>query len=217
MTEAPELARARGRWSCARVRTFLPMCALALLSACASSTTKPETPAVEGPPIAAYVPLDVGHAWTYAMNFLGKTGERTVTIMSKDAEGFYVDDAQGALRVDDEGLRDRQRYLLRAPVVAGNQWKAVVSASAVERYKIESVGEPCETKAGRFEDCVVVSSKLRRDETMTLHARFTWAKGIGLVKIETESETGTSGRVKQTEQSLLRYTQGSDGPGAWTR
>lgn len=204
--------------------------ALGLLfaAACASA---PE-PAPEIPDIAAYAPLGVGYAWTYAVRFPGQTGERTVRIVERDAEGYFVDDAGGALRHTSTGLRDRKRYLVKAPLEVGQSWKSVVSASAVERFEILSVGEPCDTKAGRFSDCVRVASSLRRSDEVTLVAEFTWARDIGLVKIETIAEVAGKGRIPQTEQSLLRYeldgvsggaetgavaTEEEDAPPEWSR
>lgn len=163
------------------------------------------------------------------MSFQGQTGERTVKIVGQD-NGYFVDDQNGHLRHTPEGLRDEQRFLIRKPVVAGNSWKAIVSASAVENYSILSVGDPCTVRAGQFGDCLVVESRLRRDAHVTLFIRFTWAKGVGLVRIETLAEIDGR-RVPQTDQSLLHYGLGAatdapppaappaadDGPNSWTR
>lgn len=126
-----------------------------------------------------------------------------------DDEGYFLDDAGGAFRVTNAGLRDRQRYLIRTPMAKGQTWTAVVSASAVEHYEILSVGQPCESRAGRFSDCVVVEAKLRRDPQVTLRNRFTWAKGVGLVEIATAVLHATRGEIPQTRQSLLRYRIGN--------
>lgn len=161
-------------------------------------------PRVAGRIVSArdYAPVHVGDAKTYAVRFQGQTGRRTVRVTGQDG-AYFVDDAGGALRHTPEGLRDRQRYLIRHPLEAGRTWKAILSASAVERYRIVSVGASCEAHAGRFEDCLVVEASLRRDESLTLFSRFTWARGVGLVKVSTEVEIAGQGRVPQTEQSLV--------------
>ena len=171
------------------------------LAGCASQQT-PKTAA--GPSVEDYVPLKVGAARTYAVKFPGQTGKRTITII-KQEDGYFVDDAGGAFRITKDGLRDRARYLIRKPIQEGHSWKAIVSASAVEHYRIISVGQPCRSQAGSFSDCLVVESTVRRDKSMSLRIRWSWAKAIGLAKIETFAEIKDKGRVPQTEQSLVHY------------
>lgn len=194
-----------------------PPLACLLLTACATAPAAPSDPA--GPAVTDYAPLAVGASWTYDMRFSGQSGERTVRIIQQN-DGFFMDDAGGELKVAPDGLRDRRRYLIRRPLVAGTKWKSVVSASAVEHYEIVSVGEACTAKAGTFSDCLEIRSWLRQDAKHTLHNRFLWAKGVGLVKIATTLETGGK-RIPQTEQSLVRFRRaGAEGdaePGAWSR
>lgn len=193
---------------------------LAFAAACAS--TPPQGSVVTGPTAADYAPLSVGAKWTYKMNFQGQKGEQVVEILERTEDGYFRDSQQGELRHTDEGLRDRARYLIRNPIAPGSTWKAIVSASAVERYRVDSVGERCEADAGSFDDCLVVTSQIRRDDDVTLHARFTWAKDVGLVKMETEAEIKGK-RVTQTKRSLLRYAvdgqadETDDAPSEWER
>jgi hypothetical protein len=204
------------------VRRLAVTLSLAALAACASV---PVAPPAAAPAARDYAPLPVGASWTYAMNFQGQTGERTVRIV-EERDGYAIDSERGELRHTAEGLRDRSRFLLRNPLEAGRTWRSVLSASAVERYRIVSVGERCESQAGAFPDCLVVEASIRRDAEVTLHSRFVWARGVGLVKIETEVELAGKGRVPQTRQSLLRYRltpepaserPADDGPDAWRR
>lgn len=178
-----------------------PAVLLCLLSAagCATATR----PAAAPPKVSDYAPLKIGASWTYKVRFPGQSGERTITVLG-EKDGYLFDDAGGQLRVTEDGVRDPVRYMIRAPLVAGTSWKAIVSASAVERYRIVSVGEPCSAVAGTFSDCVVVEASLRQDDAHTLHSRFAWAKGVGLVKVSTELETNGE-RIPQTEQSLVHY------------
>lgn len=199
-----------------------------LSSGCASA---PSPPADPGPEVAAYAPLEAGSFWTYAVRFPGQTGERTVRLVGVDEDGWWVDDAGGAFRISRAGLRDRERVLIRAPLEVGRTWKAVLSPRAVEHYRLASIGEACTARAGRFEDCLVVRSRLRRDEQVSLEVTFTWARDVGLVKVETAALI--DGRsVPQTEQSLIRYRigegranpqapapadEGPEGPDTWDR
>jgi hypothetical protein len=189
-----------------------------LLAACATSK---QQEAASGPSAQDYAPYQLGASWTYAINYLGQKGQQTITVV-KEEEGYFVDDQQGRFRHTDEGLRDATRFLIRNPLEEGNEWKAILSASSVEHYRIIGVGQPCEAQAGRFEDCLVIESKNRRDEKTTLLATFTWARGIGLVKIETEAEIKGKGRVPQTERSLIHYSlnpqpASDDGPDTWSK
>lgn len=153
---------------------------------------------------AEYVPLKIGQRWTYEMTYPGQIGEMTVALVG-EKDGYILDDHKGAWRVTPDGLRDRDRFLIRQPLLAGNEWKSIISPSAVEHAKIESVGQPCAAVAGAFQDCLVVHGWIRRDKDMTLHIRWTWAKGIGLIKVETEAEVKGQGRIPQTRQSLKNY------------
>lgn len=194
------------------LRTILVATVALFIGGCASSQN---TPAAEsGPPELegrAYAPLKVGASWTYRVWFQGQEGTRTIKIVDA-RDGYYVDDAGGALKYTDSGVRDRSRYLIHHPLEVGTEWKAVLSASAVENYRIASVGEPCTVDAGRFNDCLVVEGSIKRDEKVTLHSTFTWAKGIGLARIQTEAEiAGQPERVPQTDQSLQAFAL--DGPG----
>lgn len=184
---------------------------LVLLGACASTSLAPEAgPSDDPSAIADYAQLRPGSARTYAVRFPGQEGEVTVTVLGRE-DGWFVDDRGGKFRFTDEGLRDPQRYLVRMPLEAGTTWTSILSASAVERYRIVSAGEPCEVRAGSFSDCLVVESTLRRDDRMQLTARWTWIRGVGLGRVETIAQV--DGRsVPQTRQDLVHYDL--DGSGA---
>jgi hypothetical protein len=175
-----------------------------LFFASACATTPVTTAVTDAPKAADYAPLAIGKSMTYQVSYPGQKGEMTVVITG-EKDGYFLDDREGAFRHTSEGLRDKQRYLIRHPLNAGETWKTVVSASAVEHNKIISAGERCECLAGTFPDCLVVESTIRRDAKVSLIVRWTWAKGLGLVKLETEAEIAGQGRVPQVKQSLVRY------------
>lgn len=173
----------------------------AAASGCAGTTTAAPRPPAE---LSEYAAVAVGSSWTYDTSYPGQTGEMTVKITGEQ-DGYFVDDKNGAFKLTSEGLRDRQRFLVRYPLVVGTQWKTVVGPSAVEHAQITAVGAPCATAAGQFDDCLVVHSWIRQSDQMTLHIEWTWAKGVGLVKLETEADLAGKGRVPQVKQSLRRY------------
>jgi hypothetical protein len=184
------------------VKPYISALVLFGLFGCASTQTASDATKF---PAEAYAPLRVGASYTYEVTFPGQQGTMEVrTVEQKD--GFFLDNRQGTFKHTSDGLRDRQRYLIRYPLTPDHRWKAVVSPSAIEHYRIRSVGEPCESAAGSFQDCLVVESSLRRGKEMTLYVEWTWARGVGLVKVETEADIPGQGRIPQTKQSLLRFS-----------
>ncbi|MBK8014755.1 MAG: hypothetical protein IPK13_25830 [Deltaproteobacteria bacterium] len=170
----------------------------------ACATTRGEEAIVSSLSASDYAPLRVGASWTYAMMFLGQRGEMTIRMLG-ERDGYFYDNKGGMFRHTPEGLRDPKRYLIRTPIQPGNRWKSIVSASAVEHYEIVRVGEPCESEAGAFSDCLVIVSSLRKDANVSLRIRWTWARHVGLLKVETEALIKGQGVQPQTKQSLIRY------------
>jgi hypothetical protein len=88
-----------------------------LLVALAACSHAPPAP-VHSPGPADYFPLAIGNEWIYAdrspqlSDAEQASRERRVRIVSRDAEGFYIDDERGQLRADADCLRDRLRRLL---------------------------------------------------------------------------------------------------------
>ncbi len=188
------------------------------LFACASSggaTVEDDLPPAYDAEARDYAPMAVGASWTYETDVLGDTTKGQIQIRIVDKyKGFYRDSAGAEYRHTAYGLRDRIRYLIRNPLRVGSKWKATLSTAAVEHYTIESVGEPCDTKAGRFEDCLVVTAYQRRNDREVQHVSYTWVRSVGLVRVLVEGEIKGRGRFKQSELSLTRYRQRPASPRA---
>lgn len=152
---------------------------------------------------AAYYPLAVGNRWTYRVEFLGQKSERTVEIKAVEG-GYYVDTAGGRLRADAQGVRDEARYLLQEPLREGSTWTSVLSADSTERYKIVKAGRECAAPAGTFDDCVTVESSNRVNPETTLYNRVTFARGVGIVRLEVTAERQGQ-RTRQAEMALTSY------------
>jgi hypothetical protein len=171
---------------------------------CASNaaveTNPPESQGVER--VGEYYPLAVGNSWTYAVN--GRKDKLVEVKILKEEEGFFHDNQGGQLRVDSFGIRDQKRYLLRGPVETGRSWSNVVSVSSTERYQILRAGGPCEAPAGVFQNCVEVEGRNRVDAETTLINTFTFAPGVGIVRIQLEAERGGR-RMTQTWLELMAY------------
>ena len=192
---------------------FLALSA-ALLGGCAS-TGADAGKARHVSDLSSYVPLAVGISYTYEMRYPGQVGEMSVSYVGQK-DGYIVDDKNGAFRLTADGLRDRDRYLVKLPPEVGTAWRTVVGPSAVEHAQIISVGQPCEAVAGKFFDCLTVHSWIKHSEKMTLHIEWTWAKDVGLVKLETTADVAGKGKLPQVKQSLKSYTIGGQthGPAA---
>jgi hypothetical protein len=176
-------------------RHLLALAGFAL--ACAHGPTPPSRPASP----ADYYPLAVGNEWVFAdespsLPPASRGRTRTVRIVSRDAEGYFVDSERGAVRADADCLHDRERRLLCAPVEPGRTWSSVLSVTSTERYEIAAVGETVETPAGRFERCVRVRATNRAGPAAQLVLETTYAPGVGPVRIETFAVVGARAELQ---------------------
>jgi hypothetical protein len=162
-----------------RLRPVL-LCAL-LAAGCAKGATTAGPARLKA---GDYQPLAVGNQWTYAGTMMGQRVERTITIVGLK-DGFYLDDANGMFRLEPDGLRDDKRYLLKEPLAPHQTWTAVVSLGSTEQYEIVDLGFATSTPAGAFRDCVRVRGTNRIDARKSLATEWTFAPGVGIVRIET--------------------------------
>jgi hypothetical protein len=166
--------------------TALPILAV-LAAACAHAPPAPLLPQTP----AGYFPLAVGNEWVYADRspVLAPSDRqarvRVVRILSRDAEGYFLDNDRGALRADADCVHDRLRRLLCAPFQVGRTWASVVGVGSTERYEIVGVGERVETSAGTFDGCVRVRAHNRAGPDADTVLEITYAPGVGPVRIET--------------------------------
>lgn len=170
-----------------------------LLTGCAKRAGRPDAPSS----VESYYPLAVGNRWTYAVEFLGEKRVQEVEILRSE-NGYFFDNQGGALMLDAYGIRDEKRYLLRSPVIPGRSWDNVVSGSSTERYQVLQAGAPCETRAGRFADCVRVEGRNRVNPETTLVNALTFAAGVGLVRVEVTAEA-RGRKIPQTRLELTAY------------
>jgi hypothetical protein len=177
---------------------------------CASTPAPVEEKPRDSAQLGDYYPLAVGNQWSYRIN---NRGDKTVEVkILKEEEGFFHDSQGGQLMVDSFGIRDQKRYLLRGPVEPGRTWTNVVSVSSTERYEILQSGVTCEAPAGVFQNCVQVEGRNRVDADTTLINTFTFAPGVGLVRIQVEAERAGQ-RIPQTWLELTSYQVKKPGQG----
>ncbi|WP_256560379.1 hypothetical protein [Myxococcus dinghuensis] len=176
-----------------------------LLGGCARRVeVEPEPQAAQGS-VSDYYPLSVGNRWTYRVN--GRDDKQVTVEILKQEDGYFHDNQGGQLAVDAYGLRDPKRYLLRGPLAQGHAWTNVVSVSSTERYQILRAGGACDVPAGTFPSCLQVEARNRVDAQATLVNTFTFAEGVGMVRLETVVETDGK-RIPQTRLELTRYQVG---------
>jgi hypothetical protein len=183
---------------------------LLLAAACASAPRPP--PAGATP--ADYFPLAIGNEWVYQdlspqLDPKGpQARRRTVRILSRDADGYFVDNEKGALRADPTCLHDRLRRLLCKPFQPGHSWTSVVSVGSTERYEIAAVAEEVRTAAGTFRGCIRVRAHNRAGTDADNLLEITYAPGVGPVRIETFAVV--KGTVSpQVKAELLSFRPGS--------
>jgi hypothetical protein len=184
------------------MRTTAPvLLALALLCACKSAAPRPEAPAagaVLDP--AVFYPLAVGNEWTYD---LGGQRRETIRIVGRDG-AWFLDDHRGRLRVEREGVRDADRFLLRTPLQAGAKWTAVENL-VVQRFEVISTQASAVTRAGTFTGCAVVRNEQPLDSRRKFVTEWTYAPGVGLVELRTRV-VGADGKAQdQTHLELVAY------------
>jgi len=150
-----------------------------------------------------FYPLDVGTSWSYEINLLSEKRTVDIRIERESPGGFVVDSTGAQLKADPYGIRDKKRYILHNPIETGTKWTNVVSVSSVEHYKIVATGQPCDSPAGAWKNCVVVQCRNRVKKREVLVNNMTFAFGVGIVRASTFLESNG----KQIPQSTLTLTQ----------
>jgi len=183
----------------------------ASLAACAHAPAPVAAPSrPPGPPQdpTAYFPLAVGNEWTWIdrspQSGAGAPKRRTVRILSRDSDGFYVDSEKGALRSAHGCIQDRSRRILCAPFETDRAWTSIVSETSTERYQIAATGLTTTVPAGTFEACVLVRARNRAGADAEILLETTYAPGVGPVRIETFALIGER-RVPQVKAELASY------------
>jgi hypothetical protein len=180
----------------------------AALAACAHAPPEVSGRSPAAPDPTAYFPLAVGNEWTWIDRSPAAGGaaprQRTVRIVSRDAEGYYVDDARGALRVAHGCIQDRVRRILCAPFDLERSWLSIVSETSTERYQIAATGLTAAVPAGTFDDCILVRARNRAGEDAEVILETTYAPGIGPIRIETFALVAGR-RVPQVKAELASH------------
>jgi hypothetical protein len=191
-----------------RLAAFLLAAALA---ACAHAPAPDAAPSrTQAPPgdPTAYFPLAVGNEWTWTdrspQSGAGAPKRRTIRILSRDAEGFYVDSEKGALRSAHGCIQDRSRRILCTPFELERSWTSIVSETSTERYQIAATGLTTTVLAGTFEGCVLVRARNRAGADAEILLETTYAPGVGPVRIETFALVGGR-KLPQVSAELASY------------
>jgi hypothetical protein len=193
-------------------RLFWPvilLITLLALSACKSGP-QPKT-AASNPDLDAsgrlaahvFMPLNLGNSWTYNREFLGEKGVFSVMIVSRDKEGFFLDDHGGRFMLTPFGLRDLDRYMLLSPLETGHRWRAQIAVNIAEHFEILDDAALVTVPAGAFERCLVVQSTTYTTESVRMITTTTYAPHVGMIRMETRLENNQG---RQSRQFLLELT-----------
>jgi len=188
--------------------TTILACACWALASCKGAPAKPtpastaaQAPGATDP--ALYYPLAVGNSWTYQVTDGSGAHEDTIEIVGRDGP-WFIDDHRGRIRVDSEGVRDADRYLLHAPLEPSARWSAVENL-VVQRFEVAATGAKVETKAGTFSNCVVVRNEQPLPKKQgKLVTEWTYAPRVGLVQLVTQT-VGPSGSRDQVRLELVAH------------
>lgn len=157
----------------------------------------------------AYLPLAVGAEWTYEAKGGGKTSRDTIRIVGRDG-AWFLDDHRGRIRYEADGVRDRDRYLLRAPLVPGRGWTAVENL-VVQRFEVAAVDARLTVPAGTYEKVLVIRNDQALPNGVRYVTEWSYAPGVGLVSLRTSTLSG--GRTQeQTSLQLVGFKAGTAGP-----
>jgi hypothetical protein len=155
-----------------------------------------------------YFPLAIGNEWTWIDHSPQSGGggpkRRTVRIVGRDADGYYVDSEKGALRSSRGCIQDRSRRLLCAPFDLDRTWTSIVSETSTERYQIAATAVTATVPAGTFEGCLLVRARNRAGPETEILLETTYAPGVGPVRIETFALVGGR-KVPQVSAELASY------------
>ncbi|MFH1807338.1 MAG: hypothetical protein ABIJ09_01235 [Pseudomonadota bacterium] len=176
--------------------------AILLLAVGCATTPKNEAPQRRA---TDYWPLAIGNSWTYRIQHGGAVQEDSVTILQRDADGFFVDSQGARLKPHAAGVFDGDRFLLRDPLAVGTKWMAVPSANALERFEITDVDFTVTVPAGVFEHCVRVQAMNKLSEVENFVGEWTYAPGVGMIQFVSRREVKGKPPAPQTEMLLLRF------------
>lgn len=148
-------------------------------------------------------PLASGNAWSYDVD----TGESSTTLAVSRVETFdgriaEVRTARTLLRYEvlPEGIRvpPGDEWVLRVPLEAGATWPGRGGRTA----RLVSMRLSVETRAGAFEDCVLVSESGGKLE---LEVRTVYCPRVGPVSVESTMRSNLSDRALTVSARLRGY------------
>ncbi len=168
------------------------------------------TPHAEPPTARGLYPMAAHYIWTYdidtgtGMSSLGIT--RVVDVQGSTV-GIAADGGEvHAYELREDGIWQpaSQTWLLRDPIVVGQEWPSTNGRTA----RIESVTQTVDVTDGHYENCVAV---LEEGGEAGLHVRTTYCMGVGPVIVESRQELITSMTGGLTVVGRLRaHQQGED-------
>jgi len=171
-----------------------------MTAACASAM-RPASPKPTEP--RDLYPLETGNAWSYDVD----TGEASTTLAVSRVETFdgriaEVRTGETLIRYEvlPEGIRvpPGEEWVLRAPFEQGATWPGRGGRTA----RLVFMGLRVETRAGAFQDCVLVSETGGKLE---LEVRTVYCPRVGPVSVESTMRSNLSDRTLTVSAKLRGY------------
>jgi len=173
---------------------------LALLATgCAGASTRPTE---VGPSPFVLYPMTEGNVWSY--DIVDDQGQRSLGITRVERRAGELVEVRSnggepvLYRLRDQGIElpSEAAWLLRAPIVVGEEWPARSGRVA----RVASTDEAVTTPAGDFTDCVRIEERGGRGE---LAIDTTFCPGVGPVHVVVTLNAGGTGPRARTEARLL--------------
>ena len=113
-----------------------------------------------------------------------------------------------------DGVFDGQRFILQDPIVVDHAWTALPKKEAPESYRIVATDAVVTVAAGTFSPCVEVrGEQVARDpesgKVGKLLMSWTYAKGVGLVRVEQRVQLDKNPPVTAVTMELVSFTPGT--------
>jgi hypothetical protein len=175
--------------------------AAALLTAACATTIRPASPETTEP--RDFYPLETGNAWSYDID----TGESSTTLAVSRVESFdgrlaEVRTGEALIRYEvlPEGIRvpPGEEWVLRMPFQEGATWPGRGGRTA----RLVSMGLHVETRAGAFEDCLLVSETGGK---LDFEVRTVYCPRVGPVSVESTMRSSSSNRELTVSAKLRGY------------
>ena len=164
------------------------------------------------PPIARYLPVEDGTVYAYRAEDWVEKSSGILVLRVRRRAGGGADLIGGVhpqhLRFEAEGIRREPSgfFLLRAPLVVGNEWSGGPGA----RVRIARIEQTVRVPAGSFAHCVEIEEERSGGASGNVgNIRTTFCPDVGIVSMESQG-TGPAGALIHERYELRSFGKAVD-------